>query len=156
FPDKPELQLKWFLDTAEQVKKQREASGQSTTDPNQFGNWIADVERPAEQYRGRYQLKLDQANGLLGSSGGSAPAAVPTIATTPEAYASAAAAAATAPVISADGSPLGAAALTIAHTQLGVHEIGSTNTGTMVDKFLASAGVSPGNPWCASFVTWSM
>ena len=33
--------------------------GQSITDPNQFGEWIADVERPAEQYRGRYQLKLD-------------------------------------------------------------------------------------------------
>ena len=34
-------------------------------DPSQFGEWIADVERPAEQYRGRYQLRLDEAKGLL-------------------------------------------------------------------------------------------
>ena len=54
FPEKPELQVKWFLDQAEAVKKQRIAAGKSVTDPNQFGDWIADVERPAEQYRGRY------------------------------------------------------------------------------------------------------
>ena len=52
YPDKPELQVKWFLDQAEAVKKQRIAAGKSVTDPNQFGDWIADVERPAEQYRG--------------------------------------------------------------------------------------------------------
>jgi hypothetical protein len=34
-------------------------------DPCQFGEWIADVERPAEQHRSRYQLKLDEARGLL-------------------------------------------------------------------------------------------
>ena len=28
FPDKPELQVKWFLDNAEAVKKQRVAAGQ--------------------------------------------------------------------------------------------------------------------------------
>ncbi len=52
--------------------------GKSVTDPKQFGEWIADVERPAAQYRGRYQLRLGEANGLLGSAGGapSAPAAV--------------------------------------------------------------------------------
>ena len=33
------------------------ARGQSIDDPSQFGEWIADVERPAEQYRGRYQLR---------------------------------------------------------------------------------------------------
>ena len=38
-----------------------------STDPNQFGEWIADVERPAAQYRGRYQTKLEEANGLLAS-----------------------------------------------------------------------------------------
>ena len=32
-------------------------AGKSIDDPNQFGDWIADVERPAEQYRGRYQLR---------------------------------------------------------------------------------------------------
>ena len=66
YPDKPELQVKWFLDQAEAVKKPRVAAGKPIDDPNQFGEWIADVERPAEQYRGRYQTKLDEANGLLG------------------------------------------------------------------------------------------
>ena len=68
YPDKPELQVKWFLDQAEAVKRQRLVAGKSITDPNQFGEWIADVERPAAQYRGRYQTKLEEANGLLGSS----------------------------------------------------------------------------------------
>ena len=65
FAQDPEKQVDWFLDTAERVKEQRLSRGQSITDPNQFGEWIADIERPAEQYRGRYQLKLDQANSLL-------------------------------------------------------------------------------------------
>ena len=69
FPEKPELQAKWFLDQAEAVKKQRIARGQSVTDPKQFGDWIADIERPAEQYRGRYALRLGEANSLLGSAG---------------------------------------------------------------------------------------
>ena len=78
FPEKPELQAKWFLDQAEQVKKQRIARGQSIDDPSEFGEWIADIERPAEQYRGRYQLRLDEAKGLLEKAAGSAPpAAVP-------------------------------------------------------------------------------
>ena len=53
------------------------------------------------------------------------------------------------------GSSAGTAALKVAQTQLGVHEQG-TNTGAEVDKYLASAKVAPGNPWCASFVTWSL
>ena len=65
YPDKPELQVKWFLDQAEQVKKARVAAGKPIDDPNSFGEWIADVERPAEQYRGRYQLRLDEARTLL-------------------------------------------------------------------------------------------
>jgi hypothetical protein len=65
YPDNPRLQLKWFLDTAEQVKAQRVAAGKPIDDPRAFGEWIADVERPAEEYRGRYQLRLDQARKLL-------------------------------------------------------------------------------------------
>ena len=80
YPDKPELQVKWFLDQAEQVKKARIAAGKPIDDPNSFGEWIADVERPAEQYRGRYQLKLDEANGLLGSAASAPPAAAPPVA----------------------------------------------------------------------------
>jgi cell wall-associated NlpC family hydrolase len=62
----PELQLKWFLDQAVTVKKQRLAAGKSVTDPSQFGEWIADIERPAAQYRGRYQLRLSEARELFG------------------------------------------------------------------------------------------
>ena len=64
FPDKPELQVKWFLDKAEAVKKQRIAAGKPIDDPNQYGDWIADVERPAEQYRGRYR-QARRGQGLL-------------------------------------------------------------------------------------------
>jgi cell wall-associated NlpC family hydrolase len=65
YPDNPGLQIKWFIDHALEVKKQRLAAGESVTDPNQFGEWIADVERPAEQFRGRYQLRLREARGLV-------------------------------------------------------------------------------------------
>ena len=34
-------------------------------DPSSFGNWIADVERPAARYRSRYQLHLDEATQLI-------------------------------------------------------------------------------------------
>ena len=74
YPDKPELQLKWFLDTAEGVKKQRIARGLPVDDPSQYGVWIADVERPAEQYRGRYQLRLEEARTLLRNGAGAPPA----------------------------------------------------------------------------------
>jgi hypothetical protein len=55
------LQLKWFLDQAEAVKAQRVAAGKPVDDPAQYGDWIADIERPAEQFRGRYQLRLEDA-----------------------------------------------------------------------------------------------
>jgi hypothetical protein len=65
YRDRPELQLKWFLDQAEAVKRQRLARGLPVDDPRQYGEWIADIERPAAQYRGRYQLRLDEARALL-------------------------------------------------------------------------------------------
>lgn len=46
-------------------------------------------------------------------------------------------------------------ALSVARGQLGVHELGA-NAGPEVNRYLASAGVSSGNPWCASFVNWSL
>jgi hypothetical protein len=58
YADDPELQLDWFLDHAEAV-------GGRPDDPAGYGEWIADVERPAEQYRGRYQERLDEARELL-------------------------------------------------------------------------------------------
>jgi cell wall-associated NlpC family hydrolase len=68
----PKRQLDWFLDQAQAVGKQRQARGLSTTDPRQYGEWIADVERPAEQYRGRYQGHLAEARSLLDQSDTSA------------------------------------------------------------------------------------
>lgn len=92
YAEKPELQVKWFLDQAEAVKKDRLASGRPIDDPRHFGEWIADVERPAAQYRGRYQLQLGQAQALLRQS--DAPGAR---ATAPGAPATAASAADAAP-----------------------------------------------------------
>lgn len=34
-------------------------------DPTSFGDWIADVENPSAEFRGRYQLRLDQATKLI-------------------------------------------------------------------------------------------
>ena len=72
YPENPELQVKWFLDQAEAVKEQRVARGLPIDDPSQYGEWVADVERPAEQYRGRYQTKLPEATNLLKQAGVSA------------------------------------------------------------------------------------
>jgi hypothetical protein len=68
FSQNPELQLKWFIDHAVAEKEKRIARGYTdfVDDPNKWGEWIADVERPAEQYRGRYQLRLGEAQGLIG------------------------------------------------------------------------------------------
>ena len=41
----------------------RASPGSATT--RQCGDWIADIERPAAQYRGRYQLQLEAARQLL-------------------------------------------------------------------------------------------
>ena len=54
----PERQLDWFLDQAEAVRQQRVAARAARRRPAHYGEWIADVERPAAQYRGRYQLHL--------------------------------------------------------------------------------------------------
>jgi hypothetical protein len=95
FPHRPELQLKWFIEHALEVKRARVAAGQTAfvDDPSQYGGWIADVERPAEALRGRYQLRLAEARSLLGQ-----PAE-------PSAAARAAAAAAASPEPSAAAPP---------------------------------------------------
>jgi cell wall-associated NlpC family hydrolase len=68
YPERPELQAKWFIDHAVALKKMRIAAGDADfgRDPSSWGTWIADVERPAEQYRGRYQMRLEEARALLG------------------------------------------------------------------------------------------
>ena len=64
FPDHPALQLQWFIDQALAVKQERVAAGEPI-DPAHYGDWVADVQRPAEQFRGRYQLRLDEARQLI-------------------------------------------------------------------------------------------
>lgn len=59
YPTNPELQLDWFLDQATKV---RTAPYPPET---AWGEWAADVERPAEQNRHKYQLRLADARALL-------------------------------------------------------------------------------------------
>lgn len=67
FPDRPELQLQWFIDLAKQARQKRLASGSGdpAMDEQVWSEWIADVTRPAEQFRGRYQLRLGTARELI-------------------------------------------------------------------------------------------
>ncbi len=74
YPEDASKQLDWFLDTAETLKAQR-----GTDDPARFGEWIADVERPAEQYRYRYQLTLAAALSLLAVAPASREAPAPDV-----------------------------------------------------------------------------
>ena len=68
FPENPELQLTWFIDQALQVRARRVAAGDIGfgLDPNKWGEWVADVQRPAAELRGRYQLRLAEARMLVG------------------------------------------------------------------------------------------
>ena len=38
---------------------------------------------------------------------------------------------------------------------MGIREHTNRNDGREVEMYLASAGLSKGNPWCAAFVTWT-
>jgi hypothetical protein len=69
FPKKPDLQLRWFVDTATIVRQRRVAQGRldPASDPDEFGLWIADIERPSPENRGRYQQYLEQATELVGT-----------------------------------------------------------------------------------------
>jgi hypothetical protein len=67
FPLRPDLQLRWFLDTAAAVRQRRVAEGRPdpAADENAFGTWIADVERPAPENRTGYQRHLGEARRLV-------------------------------------------------------------------------------------------
>jgi cell wall-associated NlpC family hydrolase len=70
YATKPELQLKWFIDQATAVKQQRLARGESAflEDHSKWGEWVADIERPQENLRYKYQDQLAMARKLLGVS----------------------------------------------------------------------------------------
>jgi len=63
------LQLQWFVDQALAVERIRLAEGIPLdvllTDESRYGDWVADVLRPAEEFRGRYQLRLADARSLI-------------------------------------------------------------------------------------------
>jgi hypothetical protein len=67
FPRNPDLQMRWFTDTAMLVRQRRVAEGRPdpAADPAGYGSWIADVERPAREYRSRYQPHLADARDLI-------------------------------------------------------------------------------------------
>jgi hypothetical protein len=67
FPRDPDLQLRWFTDTAMLVRQRRVAEGRPdpADDTTAYGSWIADVERPARQSRSRYQTHLAEAQSLI-------------------------------------------------------------------------------------------
>jgi hypothetical protein len=67
FRRNPDLQLRWFLDTAALVRQRRVAVGRPdpAADPSSFGSWIADVERPAPENRTGYQPHLGEAGDLI-------------------------------------------------------------------------------------------
>jgi len=80
FPQNPDLQLQWFVDQAVAVRQARLAAAMpdpAATEAD-YGAWVADVERPAEQARGIYQPRLAEARALIG--GACVPAALDTIA----------------------------------------------------------------------------
>jgi cell wall-associated NlpC family hydrolase len=91
YSQNPELQMKWFIDHALAIKAKRIAEGDATygQDPQGYGNWVADIEVPYEPYRGRYQLRLEDAQSLLAQSSaqpaGAAAAPVADAAVTPAA-----------------------------------------------------------------------
>jgi cell wall-associated NlpC family hydrolase len=82
FSQNPELQMRWFINQALAIKANRIAEGDATygQDPNGYGNWIADVEVPYAPYRGRYQLRLDDARTLLAGADSTPPGAAATAA----------------------------------------------------------------------------
>jgi hypothetical protein len=103
----PELQMKWFIAEATKVREDRIAEGlpDPTGDPSAYGNWIADVEHPLAIYRGRYQLRLFEAQHLLARSAATAGAQHADTALDS---------------LPADVSPAAAAALAAARSELGV------------------------------------
>ena len=63
YAQNPQLQLLWFLDKALELKSQRR--GKVPTSNSGLGSFVADIIRPASQYRGSYASRLSEARKLL-------------------------------------------------------------------------------------------
>jgi hypothetical protein len=58
----PNRQINWFIEHALAVRAEDPSLA---SDPSRWGEWVADVEQPAAQFRYRYQLQLGAAQALL-------------------------------------------------------------------------------------------
>jgi CHAP domain len=171
YPDRPELQMRWFIDHALAEREKNPGLAQS---PETWGEWIANVERPAEEYRGLYQRHLPEARRLLRAGSGSAPAAdAEPAARAPRRAPAARTAVAPAAhrgartgvrrvVEDADdavrgdgGPPLPRRMLRIAAKEIGQqeHPPGSNDSERIAHYRTATPG-GPVGPWCAYFVSW--
>jgi hypothetical protein len=103
FPNAPDRQLMWFVDIAKAVREAMRQRGQDPTGhPELYGEWAADVTRPPEQYRGRFQAKLAEAQQLLDATAGATARTLPLPAQPAEAGAVAAAPSPAAPAATED------------------------------------------------------
>jgi hypothetical protein len=67
FPHHPPLQLRWFITQALAVRDQGlQACFDYAATPGRYGRWAADIERPMESERPKYQRNLNVARALLG------------------------------------------------------------------------------------------
>jgi CHAP domain len=164
YVDRPELQMSWFIRQAHAV---REANPDLYRGAENYGNWVADIERPAEEYRGRYQLQLERARELIraggaveGSENSAAPASAERVVVREGMMQNTAVAMPAAP----DGPELdvegprgpGEKMVSIARRELGVAESppGSNESPRIAHYREATAGAPGPGPWCAYFVSW--
>jgi hypothetical protein len=177
YPHDARLQLRWFIDRAHAVRQAEPSIGRS---PGDYGHWIADVERCATEYRGRYAAQLTRARALIAEGGGTGhPPAHHHVAA--HAPASAAPAAwydhrpvvrdtasalprahhhrasdliADAPSGGHAASRIRARIVDIAHHEIGVAER-TTNDSPRIAQYRTATAGDPGpGPWCAYFVSW--
>ncbi len=70
YPQRPELQMRWFIDIATLVRQGRREGGARRfgRSPSSWGRWIAVIQSPNAPSRGRrYQARLAEARALLGT-----------------------------------------------------------------------------------------
>jgi hypothetical protein len=62
--------MQWFTDQAIAVRNyyKNNGKGDPAASSKTYGVWIADIERPADAYRGRYQLRLGDAQKLVAAT----------------------------------------------------------------------------------------
>jgi hypothetical protein len=73
YPQNPDLQLRWFTDHARAARP----DGSPQTPESTWGDWVADVVRPPEAMRFRYQLRLGEARDLIAAGCAILPGAGP-------------------------------------------------------------------------------